>query len=223
VLADTADWPAAEQEFRRAIQLAPSNALAHHWYAMLLVTLGRRQEALEESRRALELNPLDQGVRNNNMRVEIFAGVKSPTHHLPPRTAVVVDPNHPGDAAYRSATLARQHKCPEAYEENKRAQRLAPDNSIMLISLVRVRLVCGDPKGAMSLLAQVKRRPGIEQQGYYIAETYTLMGQIDSAFVWLARTHWGLKTRMEFRSAMDMTPIRMDPRYPAILREAKIP
>jgi TolB-like protein/DNA-binding SARP family transcriptional activator/Tfp pilus assembly protein PilF len=223
VLEDAADWPAAEREFRRAIQLSPSNAIAHHWYAMLLVTLGRKQEALYESRRALELSPLDQAIRNTNARVEIFAGVKTPTHHMAPRTAVVVDPNHPGNAAFRSMVLSQQHRCPEAYEENKRAQRLAPDNSIMLISLVAVRLNCGDQNGAMSLLAQVKRRPDIEKQGYYIAEIYTRMGQIDSAFAWLDRTHWGTNTRMEFRSAMDMAPIRKDPRYPGILRKAKIP
>jgi len=222
VLTDAAAWPAAERELRRAIELAPSNALAHHWYAMLLVTLDRKQEALRESRRALELNPLDQSVRSTNMRIEIFAGVRSPTHHLAPRTALV-DPNHPGNAAARSVILAQQHRCPDAYEENKRAQQLAPDNSLMLISLVAVRFQCGDTNGATSLLAQVKQRPDIEQQGYYIAEIYTRLGQIDSAFAWLDHAHWGMNTRMEFRSAGDMKPLRTDPRYPAILRKAKMP
>ncbi|HJQ09753.1 MAG TPA: BTAD domain-containing putative transcriptional regulator [Gemmatimonadaceae bacterium] len=223
VLEDAADWPAAEREFRRAIQLAPSNSLAHHLYAMLLATLGRKQEALEESRRALELNPLDQAVRNNNARIEIFAGIKSPTHHMPPLLTVVVDPNHPGSAAYRAMVLAQQHRCAEAYAETNRAQRLAPDNSIMLLSLVAVRLNCGDPNGAMSLLSQVKQRPDIEEQGYYIALLYTRMGQTDSAFAWLDRTHWRTQTRTEFRTASGMDPIRKDPRYPGILRQAKIP
>ncbi len=222
-LEDAADWPAAEREFRRAIQLAPSNSIAHHWYSMLLATLGRKQEALEESRRALELNPLDQAVRNHNARLEIFAGVKSPTHHMPPRTTAVVDPNHPGSAAYRAMTLAQQHRCPEAYEENDRAQRLAPDNSIMLLSLVAVRLNCGDPNGAMSLLSQLKQRPDIDQQGYYIALLYARMGQTDSVFAWLDRTHWRTQTRMEFATASGMDPLRKDPRYPGILRKAKIP
>jgi tetratricopeptide (TPR) repeat protein len=222
VLTDAANWPAAERELRRAIELAPSNALAHHWYAMLLVTLDRKQEALRESRRALELNPLDQSVRSTNMRIEIFAGVRSPTHHLAARETLV-DPNHPGNAAARSVILAQQHRCPEAYEENKRAQQLASDNSLMLISLVAVRFLCGDTNGATSLLAQVKQRPDIEQQGYYIAEIYTRLGQIDSAFAWLDRAHWGTNTRMEFRSAGDMKPLRTDPRYPAILRKAKMP
>jgi TolB-like protein/DNA-binding SARP family transcriptional activator/Flp pilus assembly protein TadD len=222
VLTDAADWPAAERELRRAIELAPSNALAHAWYAILLVTLDRKQEALRESRRALELNPLDQSVRSTNMRIEIFAGVRTPTHHLAPRTTLV-DPNHPGNAAARSVILAQQHRCPEAYEENKRAQQLAPDNSVMLISLVGVRVLCGDPNGAMSLLAQVKQRRDIELQGYYIAEIYTRLGQIDSAFAWLDRTHWGAGIRMEFRSAADMNVLRKDPRYPAILRKAKMP
>ena len=35
------DWKAAEQAYRRAIDLAPNHAVAHHWYAMLLATLAR--------------------------------------------------------------------------------------------------------------------------------------------------------------------------------------
>ena len=52
------DWPGAEREFRRAIALNPSYVLAHHGYAVLLMTLRRRNEAIEEARRALAADPL---------------------------------------------------------------------------------------------------------------------------------------------------------------------
>jgi serine/threonine-protein kinase len=52
------DWAAAEQGFRRAISLNPSYALAHHGYAVLLQTLGRRNEAVDEAKRALAVDPL---------------------------------------------------------------------------------------------------------------------------------------------------------------------
>jgi TolB-like protein/thioredoxin-like negative regulator of GroEL len=54
------DWnPAqAEIEFRRAIELDPSYATAHHWYAYDLAAMKRSDEAVAEIRRALELDPL---------------------------------------------------------------------------------------------------------------------------------------------------------------------
>jgi TolB-like protein/DNA-binding winged helix-turn-helix (wHTH) protein len=52
------DWPASEKEFRRAIELNPNYATAHHWYAEHLMWLGRFEEALKESDQARRLDPL---------------------------------------------------------------------------------------------------------------------------------------------------------------------
>ena len=52
------DWPAAEREFRRAIELNPSDPHAHHMYANYLGAMGRFAEAIAERRRALEIDPL---------------------------------------------------------------------------------------------------------------------------------------------------------------------
>ncbi|MGB9074804.1 MAG: tetratricopeptide repeat protein [Terriglobales bacterium] len=52
-------WDAAdaEKEFRRAIELDPNNAKAHHWYATFLHTLNRHEEALTEIDLARKLAP----------------------------------------------------------------------------------------------------------------------------------------------------------------------
>ena len=52
------DWPGAEAEFMRSLDLNPGYAHAHHWYAHHLLSCGRLNEALAESRRALELDQL---------------------------------------------------------------------------------------------------------------------------------------------------------------------
>lgn len=51
------DWQTAEKEYRRAIQLNPAYATAHHWFAECLMYEGRFDEALAESERAHELDP----------------------------------------------------------------------------------------------------------------------------------------------------------------------
>jgi TolB-like protein/DNA-binding winged helix-turn-helix (wHTH) protein/Tfp pilus assembly protein PilF len=52
------DWQTAEKEFKRAIQMDPSYPTAHQWYAECLSWQGRFEEALAESKRAQQLDPL---------------------------------------------------------------------------------------------------------------------------------------------------------------------
>ena len=52
------DWQNAEKEFRRAIQLDPNYATAHHWFAEHLAFQGRFDEAFSEIDRARQLDPL---------------------------------------------------------------------------------------------------------------------------------------------------------------------
>src|SRR5262249_10617225 len=52
------DWQTAEEEYHKAIALNPSYATAHQWYAECLMWQGRFDEALKESDRAQQLDPL---------------------------------------------------------------------------------------------------------------------------------------------------------------------
>jgi tetratricopeptide (TPR) repeat protein len=52
------DWDAAEREYRRAIELNPEYAIAHHWYGGFLSAMGRHQEALQQAEIARTLDPL---------------------------------------------------------------------------------------------------------------------------------------------------------------------
>src|SRR5207248_11547336 len=52
------DWAGAEREFRRAIELNPSDSLARVWYAMYLYAMLRFEEAAIEARRAQQLDPV---------------------------------------------------------------------------------------------------------------------------------------------------------------------
>jgi len=60
------DWQTAEKEFRRAIELNPNYATAHHWYAEHLSWQGRFDDALRESERARQLDPLSLIIAADN-------------------------------------------------------------------------------------------------------------------------------------------------------------
>lgn len=57
------DWSQAEAEFKRAIQLNPSNARAHSWYGLLLTATGRFDDAVLEGKRALALDPFSPAIQ----------------------------------------------------------------------------------------------------------------------------------------------------------------
>jgi len=63
------DWPAAEREFRRAIELEPNDAYAHLFYSnSYLSPLGHHEEAIAEMKTAMDLDPLSPHIQS-------FAGV----------------------------------------------------------------------------------------------------------------------------------------------------
>jgi tetratricopeptide (TPR) repeat protein len=52
------DWPRAERDFGKAIDLSPKYATGHVFYAVFLAGMGRRSEARDQFIRAQELEPL---------------------------------------------------------------------------------------------------------------------------------------------------------------------
>jgi TolB-like protein/DNA-binding winged helix-turn-helix (wHTH) protein len=67
------DWQTAEKEYRRAIELNANYATAHHWYAEYLAYQGRFDEALAESERARELDPLSLIIAADNGAIFYFS------------------------------------------------------------------------------------------------------------------------------------------------------
>src|SRR5438445_6651984 len=52
------DFDSGGNEFKRALELNPGYATAHHWYAWHLALVGRNAEAIAEMKRARNLDPL---------------------------------------------------------------------------------------------------------------------------------------------------------------------
>ena len=66
------DWAGSEHEFKRALELNPNYVNAHQWYALLLTTLGRTDEALTEIEKARELEPLSVIVLRNYFAIRQY-------------------------------------------------------------------------------------------------------------------------------------------------------
>ena len=53
------DYVKADKEFARALDIWPSGPMTHHYHAHYLLSMGRMEEARAESRRAMEIDPLN--------------------------------------------------------------------------------------------------------------------------------------------------------------------
>ena len=68
------DWVDAERELRKAIQLKPSNQVAHRWYAYSLSAMGRHDEAYAEIERARQISPQSAVIATAVANVLFLAG-----------------------------------------------------------------------------------------------------------------------------------------------------
>jgi adenylate cyclase len=87
------DWPGAENEFRRAFALNPSYAYAHDQYGYYLGVRGRLDDALAESKLAMELDPLSP-LTAIDMAVLLTWQTKYAAAKEQCRNAMALDPNN---------------------------------------------------------------------------------------------------------------------------------
>jgi len=76
------DTATADKEFRRAIDLDPNNANAHHWYATYLNNMRRFDEALRQIDRAQALDPNSSSILADKGRLLWLAGRRAESLQL---------------------------------------------------------------------------------------------------------------------------------------------
>ncbi|HEX3155349.1 MAG TPA: tetratricopeptide repeat protein [Candidatus Angelobacter sp.] len=112
------DWQTAEKEFRRAIQLNPDYATAHQWYAEYLAWQGRFDEALAESERARQLDPMSLIIATDHGAI-LFYARKYDRAIDQFRAVVDMDPGFGNARAFLAATYVQQGKFAEALKQNE--------------------------------------------------------------------------------------------------------
>lgn len=118
------DWPGAEKEVKRAIELNPSYATAHERYGRYLMWLGRKQEAVVEIRRAQQLDPISLIISTTLGQVFHFARDYDRAI-VEFRKVIDMDPNF-AQAHWRLAETYEQKGMPgEAVAEYLRAMSLS--------------------------------------------------------------------------------------------------
>jgi len=217
-------WGDAEAAFRRALELDPNYATGHHWYALLLQTLGRFDEALNERRRAIEIDPLTPmlGVSLGGL----YLAMRRPDQAIDAVERTLEHYPHFWYARLvRGQALAQLGRHREALQDLLDAERTAPDNFMVTSSVVAALAATGEAHEARRRVAEAER---LARSTFVPAVDLGLMrialGDIDVAFDWLRQSCDIREPRlMGIGSHPGVDPIRKDPRFPELLACVGLP
>jgi TolB-like protein/DNA-binding winged helix-turn-helix (wHTH) protein len=211
------DFPAADKEFRQAIELDPSSAWAHDFYGDYLDNMGRHQEAAQEQQSAQALDPgWDHLIDGFNHRGEYGRALEIALSN------VEVHPNDGGWHAYLAYVYLHTGKYKEMIGELQHTvtlygyPELAPP-------LARTYATSGY-RSALRLwandLVAAQHNPASPSM---VAEIYAHLGDTDMAFKWLERAYQERDGFLLTLRDPQWQALRSDPRFKDLIRRVGLP
>jgi serine/threonine protein kinase/TolB-like protein/Flp pilus assembly protein TadD len=219
------DWAAAEKEFRRAIELSPNSASAHHFYAAShLASLGRFDEGLAEEKKAQEMDPLSLIISMNVARQHYYAG-RYDDAIAQGRKTLETEPNFFSGRSLLGLLYEAKGMHPEAIVELQKVMAQAPDSINTLGRLGYAYGRAGKRGEALSFIEDLRQRSKQTYvPAYDIAVIYVGLGNKDASFEWLDRAY---SERSDFLTFLKVDPVlkelRPDPRFADLVRRVGLP
>jgi serine/threonine-protein kinase len=213
------DWAGAETEFKRALQLNPGYASAHHWYAHLLLASGRREEALAESRRALNLDQLS-AILNVHLGWHYIYTREYDRAVDQLRRALELEPNYSLANWYLGWAYEQQGKYAEALQAMRKAQDSLPNNTALAADIGHVYAKSGDTRSASKVLAQLdETSKHTYVNSFEVALVYLALDKKNEALQWLERAY---RERSDMLIYVNADPrldsIRSNPQFAELAR-----
>jgi serine/threonine-protein kinase len=212
------DWPAAEREFRRAIDCNPRYATARQWYSWYLAAIGRMEEALAEGRRAASLDTGSASVQRSLGWLHYFA--RQPDRAVAQlRRALQLDPESNETHLILALAAMQGSDLEGAGIALGEALTLAPADTAALAAQARLAMLRGQPAEAAAVAATME---ALARERYVsptdFAKLHLARGDFDRAFAAIEAAHaehrgWLAYLRVE--PLLD--PVRDDPRYLRLL------
>jgi Tol biopolymer transport system component/serine/threonine protein kinase/tetratricopeptide (TPR) repeat protein len=213
------DWTGAEREFRRAIELNPNYATAHHWYAFNLAAMGRLPESLNEIKRARELD--QRSVIINTAVGNVYYYARRYDQAIEQcRKALEMDPGFVPAHTVLRWSLEKKGMYEEAYAAYQQEKTFAGDSPLMRARLAHVHASAGKQPEARRILDElIAQRKRQWVSAYEIAVVYAILADNDRALEWLDTAAEERSIGFLFiRVDPDLDNIRNDPRFLQLLR-----
>ncbi|HEY6249436.1 MAG TPA: tetratricopeptide repeat protein [Candidatus Angelobacter sp.] len=217
------DWAGAESEFKKAIALNPDYATAHQWYAEYLRLMGRFDESIDESNKALQLDPL-------SLVINMEAGLPyyfqrqfdQAREHF--QRAIDLDPNFALAYVELGWVYEEMGDAPKAIAVLEKAAEL-DDTTPVLVALGHAYGTAGKVDEAKRIVQKLEQRSHDSYvPPFLLAAVYLGLGDRQHCLDLLEKAYqehdWGL---VWLNVASKFASLRSDPRFLAILRRMNFP
>jgi TolB-like protein/Flp pilus assembly protein TadD len=216
------DWEAAETEYKRAINLNPGYATAHHWYAWHLMVMGRNSEGISELRKAQSLDPLSLIISADLADALCIAHLYDEAVQQGKKT-LEMEPNFAVAHYEIGQALAQKHMHDEAIAAFQRAIAHSGHSGAFDSNLAYVYAISGRKDEAIKIVKDLEARhdqnPAADAN---VALIYVGLGDHDQAMIWLNNAYEAqFNPSILLRPAFD--PLRSDARFKDLRRRIGLP
>jgi DNA-binding winged helix-turn-helix (wHTH) protein/TolB-like protein/Flp pilus assembly protein TadD len=213
------DWAEAERLSRKAIALEPEYATAHQWYGIhYLAPMGRLEEAIAETRRARQLDPLS-AVFNAFVGASLFFARRYDEAIEECRKTVDLHPDFGVAHWYLGRAYLQKRRFPEALAQLQKAVTLSGGSPLMRGSLGVGYALAGDRAAAEATLDELEKlRAGSYASALDLADIQVALGDHERAFRWLEQAASERAFHLIYLKVWpELDPLRSDPRFKALI------
>jgi len=218
------DWPGAEREFKRAIEINPDYGFAHQQYGMYLALMGQFDRAMIELKKAQRLEPLSPWI-SADLGLVFYVARRYDEAIQQFQETLKIDQNFAQAHLNLGFVYEQKGMYEEAIAEMRKAVSVSGDRKKFVGYLGYAYAVAGKRAEAQNMIDEWK---GASSQGYaspyHVARIYTGLGKKDQAFIWLEKATEERYSSMVWLKVDPLwDPLRSDPRFEDLLRRVGLP
>ena len=217
------DFAGAEREFKRAIELNPNYATVHHWYAHLLMQLGRTDESLAQARLAQELDPLSPFI-NNGLARQYYLSRQYDKAIAQCRVVMEIDPTYLPARTQLALAYEQKRMLADAVSTMEQVRKLAgvqTDLPMVHALLAHAYALAGrkaDAQSELNVLTAIGQKRYVPPS--YLAIVYLALDDKNKAFQYLNKSYQDRSEQMLYLGVEPIVdPLRGDPRFDALLKQ----
>ena len=219
------DWATAEREYKRALELSPSDARTHNWYAGYLMYVGRFDDGISEARCARDLDPLSLPI-NNALAGRLLAGSRYDEALKQVQKTLELDAHFAPAHQTLGWVYLHSGNQEEAIREFQSALQLTGTaDADLQLDLGIAYAVTGKRDEARRILAKLEN---LHEQGGVpsgsVGILHGALGESNEAFAWLEKAYEERDPQLTYiKAGRRFEPLRKDPRFSELVHRLGLP
>ena len=214
------DWEGLEQDFQRAIELNPTQAIVYYWYGELLMSMGKPDDAIAMTEKAYRMDPLSPVIGASLAMILYLARRYDQAMEVLER-AHEINPDHFLPHLRMGLVRIQQRKHEQAIRELKTSVKLSDQSTETLAALAMAYAAAGKKKAALAIVRKLQEPKGKRYVlPYNIAKIYAAGRNKEKALQWLELAYEGGNPDLiELNSEPIFDGLRDDPRFSSLMRK----